>query len=187
MRLVLTVVLYTALALGANTAYAQNPSYAEISANLTGDMKKLNFHSEPQDISDKAFIDEEGRESNFAAYEGKYVLVNFWATWCAPCRKEMPSLSKLQQEMQSETFEVVTLATGRNSTAAIADFFETINVINLPKFQDPKQKIARDMGILGLPMTVILSPEGKEIARLRGDADWASPEAIAVISALTSQ
>ncbi len=187
MRLVLTLALYTAFALGANTAFAENPNYAQITPLLNGDMKKLNFHSDPKDVSNLSFVDENGQEFAFADYTGKYVLVNFWATWCAPCRKEMPGLSELQTQLQSDTFEVVTLATGRNSPAAIADFFDKIKVSNLPKFQDPKQRIAREMAILGLPMTIILSPDGQEIARLRGDADWASQDAIAVLSALTAE
>lgn len=187
MRRILTLALYTAFALGANTAFAQNSTYADITPLLSGDMKKLNFHPEPKAVSKQALIDENGTSVFLADYSGKYVLLNFWATWCPPCRKEMPSLSDLQTRLGGDSFEVVTLATGRNSTEAIATFLDEIGASNLPKFEDPKNQIARDMGVLGLPITVLISPSGEEVARLRGDADWASPDAIAVFQAVINQ
>ncbi|MEM9637630.1 MAG: TlpA disulfide reductase family protein, partial [Pseudomonadota bacterium] len=113
-----------------------------------------------------------------------YILLNFWATWCAPCRKEMPQLSELQADFGGETFEVVTIATGRNSPEGIKKFFAEIGVDNLPRHQDPRQSLASQMGIFGLPITVLIDPEGREIARLRGDADWSSDSAKAVIAAV---
>lgn len=93
-------------------------------------------------------------------------------------------LSALQTEFGGDNFEVLTLATGRNNPAGIVKFFDEIGVDNLPRHQDPKQALAREMGIFGLPITVILDPEGREIARLRGDADWNSDSAKAIIAAL---
>ncbi|MDC0739070.1 TlpA disulfide reductase family protein [Cognatishimia sp. SS12] len=181
MRLLRFSVLYMALALSANVAFADIKA-AE--ALREGDMKKLVFHPEPVPISAQTFVHEDGSEATLQDYAGKYVLLNFWATWCAPCRHEMPMLSALQTELGGETFEVVTLATGRNMPPAIKKFLAEINVDNLPRHQDPKQKVAREMAVFGLPTTVILSPEGQEIARLRGDADWASDSAKAVLRAL---
>lgn len=93
-------------------------------------------------------------------------------------------LAALQDEFGGESFEVLTLATGRNNPAGIVKFFDEIGITNLPRHQDPKQALARDMGIFGLPITVILDPEGREIARLRGDAHWDSDSAKAIIRAL---
>lgn len=146
-----------------------------------GDMKKLVLHTAAKPVSDAAFTHEDGREATLAEYRGKVVLLNFWATWCAPCRKEMPMLSTLQSELGGEDFEVVTLATGRNPLPAIETFFAEIGVDNLPLHRDPDQKIARDMGVLGLPITVILDREGREIARLQGDAHWNSGSARAIL------
>lgn len=86
-------------------------------------------------------------------------------------------LSELQTEFGGENFEVVTIATGRNPPPAMKAFFDEIGVDNLPLHRDPKSGLAREMGILGLPITVILNPEGQEVARMRGDADWASDNA----------
>lgn len=90
-------------------------------------------------------------------------------------------LSELQTEFGGEKFEVLTIATGRNSPTGIKKFLDEVGIDNLPRHQDPKQKLASQMGIFGLPITVILNPEGKEIARMRGDADWASDSAKSII------
>ncbi|MCL4142554.1 UNVERIFIED_CONTAM: hypothetical protein GTU68_029482 [Idotea baltica] len=151
-------------------------------------MKKLAVHDVPKATSSAAFelADDAGR-ATLADYDGKYVLVNFWATWCAPCRKEMPHLSELQSEFGGDDFEVLTIATGRNSPAGIKKFFKESGIKNLPRHQDPKQTLASQMGIFGLPITVLIDPNGKEIARLRGDADWAGDSAKAIIKALIEQ
>ncbi len=182
MRWFRSAVLYTALALGANAAFADT---ASLEALRDGSMKKLVF-SDPVDVSQVVFTDPEGGEHRLADWQGKYVLVNFWATWCAPCRKEMPMLDALQAEFGGETFEVVTIATGRNAVPAIKRFFEEIGVSHLPILLDPKQELAREMAVLGLPITIILNPEGQEIARLRGDAEWDGESAKAIITALVS-
>jgi thiol-disulfide isomerase/thioredoxin len=149
-----------------------------------GDMRKLNFHSESKPISDKPFISQDGGDGTLAQYHGQIVLLNFWATWCAPCRHEMPMLSELQAELGGDDFQVVTLATGRNMMPAMKKFFAQIEVDNLSLHRDPKQKLSRDMGVLGLPATVIINREGKEIGRLQGDADWSSENARAIIGEL---
>jgi thiol-disulfide isomerase/thioredoxin len=115
------------------------------------------------------------------------VLVNFWATWCAPCRKEMPQLNALQKEFGGDDFQVLTIATGRNSEEGIKRFFEEAGVDSLPRHQDPKQKLASQMGVFGLPISVLLDREGREIARLQGDAEWDSESARAIIAALIKE
>jgi thiol-disulfide isomerase/thioredoxin len=180
MRFIRHAILYTALALGANAVVA-DPA---LEALREGSMKKLVFHAAPEAASDVAFLDESGAEITLADLQGKYLLVNFWATWCAPCRHEMPGLNELQTELGGDSFRVVTIATGRNPEAAIRRFFDEVGVDALPKYRDPKQTLARDMAVLGLPITVLLNPAGQEIARLRGDAEWNSDSAKAIIRAL---
>ncbi|WP_371060421.1 TlpA family protein disulfide reductase [Rhodosalinus sp. 5P4] len=177
-----TLALYTALALGANAAAAADTD--ALRALAEGDMKKLAFATEAKPAPETAFETAEGAARSLADYRGKHLVVNFWATWCAPCRKEMPQLSELQSEFGGEDFEVVTIATGRNALPAMRNFFEEIGVDNLPLHRDPRQALAREMGVFGLPITVILDPQGREIARLQGDADWASESAKAIVAAL---
>jgi len=182
MKFLRSLLLYTALGLGANTAFAMDTS--QFDALKTDDMRKLAWAKSDTMVSSVTYFDETGQETDLSTYRGKTVVLNFWATWCAPCRKEMPSLSELQNELGDDTFEVVTIATMRNSPKSIQSFFDKIGVQNLSQHNDPKGALSRSMGVLGLPTTLIISKSGKEFGRLLGDADWASPEAIALMSAI---
>ena len=184
MKKTIAAILYTGLVTLANPALA-DLSAAE--AMREGDMKKLVFHSEAQAAGTSDFTTFYGEPLSLANYSDKWVLLNFWATWCAPCRKEMPMLSELQTEFGGADFAVVTVATGRNPPPAMKTFFEDIGVDNLPLYRDPKSKLAREMGVLGLPITVILNPEGQEVARMRGDADWASDNAKDILRTILGQ
>lgn len=173
-------VLYTALMFGANPAAAD---VAAADALRDGDMKKLAFAA-AADIPQAALLTLDDQPASLSDYAGKWVVVNFWATWCPPCRKEMPGLDRLQAEM-GDRLSVVTVATGRNPVPAIRKFWDEAGIENLPVLRDPGSELARGMGVMGLPVTVILNPEGQEIGRLMGDAEWDAPEAIAVLTALT--
>ncbi len=98
----------------------------------------------------------------------------------------MPYLSEVQAAFGDGGLQVVTVATGRNSPEAMARFFAEIGVDNLPLHRDPQQALARDFGVLGLPITVILDREGREIARLTGEADWSGESAMAILAALVA-
>ncbi|KIC28635.1 thioredoxin [Leisingera sp. ANG-M6] len=186
MRLFRQLSLYMALTLGANAAFAADP--AQLEGLRDGSMKKLVVHAEPRDVSAAAFDLADGAgTASLGDYQGKIVLLNFWATWCAPCRKEMPQLAELQEEFGGEDFEVLTIATGRNSPAGIQKFFDENGISNLPRHQDPKQALAREMAVIGLPITVLLDRDGKEVARLLGDAEWNSESAKAIVQAMIGE
>ena len=181
MRKLKSILLYTALGLLANIGHAET---ADLEALRVGDMRKLVFHSEPIAGTDVAFLSEDGTEMTLEDFNGKYIALNFWATWCAPCRKEMPELSALQTDFGGDTFQVVTVATGRNPLPAMKKFFDEIGIDNLPLHTDARQSFARSMGVLGLPVTLIMDPSGNEIARLQGEADWSSDSAVTIITTL---
>ncbi|MGR3796057.1 TlpA family protein disulfide reductase [Vannielia sp. SX4] len=181
MKRLIAAVLYTALAATANAG-----DMSAIESLRDGSMKKLALHSEPRDVPGESITGPEG-EVTLADLKGEVVVVNFWATWCAPCRKEMPALSELQEALAGKGARVITVATGRNPDGAIDRFLSEIEVTNLPVYLDPKQKLARNMGILGLPVTVILDAEGREVARLTGDAEWNSESARAILAALVEE
>ena len=172
----LLVVLYTALILGAN------PGVADVASLREGDMKKLMLWDAPVDVPEAVLLDATDGEHTLADYKGKWVVLNFWATWCAPCRREMPSLERLQAAMPE--IAVVPVATGRNAVEGIQRFFDEAGVTTLPILRDPTSDLAHAMGIMGLPVTVILNPEGQEVARLIGDAEWDSDSAKAVLKEL---
>ncbi|MBU2983579.1 TlpA family protein disulfide reductase [Lentibacter algarum] len=159
---------------------------AKLEALKEGDMKKLVLHSTAKPAGSAAYDTIEGTKATLADHAGRIVLLNFWATWCAPCRKEMPMLAELQSELGGDDFEVITIATGRNEPAAMARFFKEIGVTNLPLHRDPTSALGREMGVLGLPATIILNRDGDEIARLLGDAHWSSDSAKAILQELIS-
>ena len=104
------------------------------------------------------------------------LLINFWATWCSPCTKEMPSLNELQSKFEKNQLKIVTIATGRNNPNKIVNFFEEYNLSNLENYRDPKGKLALDLGVIGLPFSIIISRDKKDIARLIGPIDWSKKE-----------
>lgn len=161
---------------------ANDPQTAELPTELP--LRKLVVHPQPRAIPAGLMTAPDGTEIALDSLRGKMVVLNFWATWCAPCREEMPSLNALQKTYGSESFEVVALATGRNAPAAIDRFFAEQQIDTLTAYRDPNMAIAREMAVLGLPVTVVLNPQGKEIARLTGDADWFGTEALDSLAAL---
>jgi thiol-disulfide isomerase/thioredoxin len=177
MRKVL-IVLYTALMFGANAAMA------DVSALRTGDMQKLNLVA-ATDLPDIPIYDQADQPQSIGDLKGKWVVLNFWATWCAPCRHEMPSLDRLQTAMPE--LVVLPVATGRNSVDGINAFFADAGVVNLPVLRDPRSELARNMAVLGLPVTVILNPQGQEVARLIGDAEWDSADAQTILRAMMAE
>jgi thiol-disulfide isomerase/thioredoxin len=186
--LAFAALLYGAISLTANAVGASGP-VAELTAAdrasleqlRSGDMAKLVVHQEPRDRIDGTFRDLYGNALTLADYSGKVVLLNVWATWCPPCRAEMPSIDRLAGEMKGEDFAVIPLSTDRGGPERVARFFEDIQVRNLKVIHDRTQAVSRQAGVLGLPVTLILDRHGREIARLIGDADWDTHEARAIL------
>jgi thiol-disulfide isomerase/thioredoxin len=176
MRL-LSAMLYTALLVSANPGVADQAAAA---AARAGDMRRLIFNETPQPVPEVALLGMDEAPRSLAEYKGGWVVVNFFATWCAPCRQEMPALDRLA----GSGVTVVAVASGRNPVPAIERFWADNGITHLPTLRDPGSDLSRGMAILGLPVTVILNPEGQEVARLIGDAAWDAPEAKAVLDAL---
>ena len=146
-------VLYTSFLLIANVLYANETKFGELNKFKFGDMKKMtlsnNFFSAPNNV----FFDQNGEEITLQEFQGRVTLVNFWATWCAPCRKEMPSLATLSNQLGSDTFQILTIATMRSSSEAIDNFFDENKIVNLPKYRDPKGHLSRASGVAAHPLT----------------------------------
>ncbi|WP_299130077.1 TlpA disulfide reductase family protein [uncultured Amaricoccus sp.] len=183
----MAALLYAAVLIGANPAAGQTltpDQRAAVEALRTDDMRKLVVHADPIPAPDIAFTDPAGAEHRLADSNGRLRLVTFWATWCAPCREENPSLDALQRTRGGADFEVLAIATGRNDPAAIDRFNAAAGITALPPLLDPKSALARAMNVPGLPVTVILNRQGAEIARLMGGADWTSAAALAIVDYL---
>ncbi|SFR33066.1 TlpA disulfide reductase family protein [Litoreibacter janthinus] len=178
MRFLKLLVLYAGLAAGANPAVADTNALFTLAE---GDLAKLQLHGESRAVPETAVTDADGNAVTLSDYRGKHVLLNFWALWCAPCVKEMPSLERLDAKLGGAQFEVVTIATGRNSKPAVDKFFVDKGISHLPKLFDPKMALMRDIGGSSLPLTVLIGPDGREVARMKGDAEWDSPAALAML------
>ena len=177
-----SLALYTSLVFAANAALAGPVDWQ---AARDAGLPKL-VESTVTPAPQVEFTDVEGATHTLADWKGKVVLLNFWATWCAPCREEMPSLDALQAELGGDDFQVVAIAAGHNPAPAIEKFLTEARITNLPVLLDPRQALARGMGVMGMPVTVLIDREGNEIARLIGGADWASEASKTLIRQATA-
>ncbi len=180
------LVLYTALLIGANAGF--NPAFSgeiDWQAAHDGGLAKL-VQTEPTPVPATTFTDPDGGTHSLADWKGKVVLLNFWATWCAPCREEMPLLDALQAEMGGEDFEVLAIAAGHNLPPAVKKFLDEEGITHLPVRLDPRQQLAREMGVMGMPVTILIDRDGNEVARLIGGADWSSDTAKELIRQATA-
>ena len=147
-------------------------------------LKKLTALESPPAQPNMIFKDADGREMRLSDYKGKVILVNIWATWCAPCIAEMPMLDKLQAAKGSNKFEVVTISLDR--TAAEAEqWFAKNNITNLPLWHDSSYGVSAKLNLPGLPTSIFYNQGGREIARIPGEVDWTSAEALALVDYLT--
>ena len=146
--------------------------YAEKTKDIMkGELRKFIF-SEKTEALPKPLILDANENMVEIGYDEDILIINFWATWCAPCKKEMPSLNSLAQNMKYEDIQIITIASGRNSKEAIDGFFDDNNLVNLKKYRDPRGRIAVKYGVTALPTTVVINPTGLEIGRIIGDIDW---------------
>lgn len=122
------------------------------------------------------FTDGAGKQKTLAHYSGRLVLLNIWATWCAPCRKEMPTLDRLEAKLGGPDFEVVALSMDRKGPDAVKKFFAETGVTHLALNIDSSAQVMLTLGAPGLPMTLLIDGSGKEIGRLIGPAEWDSPQ-----------
>ncbi len=162
---------------------AELPSGPGRNALSTGEMAAFVFKKTPEELPVFSFLDKDGKERTLADWRGRVVLLNLWATWCLPCRKEMPALDRLQAELGSETFEVVAVSVDRTGLEGARKFLDGIKVSRLALYADPTVRLTSTLKSIGMPATLLLNKEGREIGRLVGPAEWDSPEAKALIKA----
>ncbi|MGF1454203.1 MAG: TlpA family protein disulfide reductase [Alphaproteobacteria bacterium] len=147
----------------------------------TGEMAGFQFQTNPIPVNTSGFVDETGTDLTLADFEGRTILVNLWATWCAPCVEELPTLDALQDSLGSERFEVVTISIDRGGPDKPKAFFDRLGLSSLTLYRDPSTKIGVGLEATGLPTTVLIDERGREVGRYMGPADWNAPEARALI------
>lgn len=136
---------------------------------------------EPKRHHDLVVESLDGSPRPISSFHGKVVLLNYWATWCAPCIEEMPSLDRLQAKLGGGAFEVVAVSIDRQGRKAVEPFVERLGLKHLTILLDPKGATSRALGLRGLPTTLVMDREGRELGRLEGEAQWDSDAAEALI------
>jgi thiol-disulfide isomerase/thioredoxin len=154
---------------------------------VRGEVAALAVASEPLRLPQLAFQDASGARKSLADWRGRTVLLNLWATWCVPCRKEMPALDALEQKLGGPKFEVVSINIDTRDPDKPKAWLKENGVSRLVYYADPNAKVFQDLKVvgraIGMPTTVLIDPNGCEIATLAGPAEWASEDAIKLIQA----
>jgi thiol-disulfide isomerase/thioredoxin len=152
-----------------------------------GEVAALSMATAPLKLPDLAFEDADGKPKKLSDFRGKTVLVNLWATWCVPCRKEMPALEGLQVTLGSENFQVVAINIDTRDPEKPKTFLKQAGLTRLGYFNDQKAKVFQDLKTigraLGMPTSVLVDPQGCEIATIAGPAEWSSDDALKLIRA----
>ncbi len=169
-----------------------SPQRKPIQSNVPGDAATRPLNSgkmiafvikKPHALPALEFLDGTGAKRRIAEWRGKVVLINLWATWCAPCRKEMPALARLDLAFAGQPFDVVAVSIDRKGIDVSRKFLKQAGAERLGLYVDPSGKIARDLRTFGLPSSVLIDAQGREIGRLTGIAEWDSEDAKRLIRA----
>jgi thiol-disulfide isomerase/thioredoxin len=148
-----------------------------------GAMTTFVLKTPPAPLPDVSFVNGEGKEASLKDFAGKVVLLNLWATWCAPCREEMPALDRLQKELGSDKFQVVALAVDKAGLDGARKFLTENKIEGLELYADPTARVGTELKAIGMPTSILIDAQGREIGRLIGPAAWDSPEAKRLIEA----
>ena len=152
-----------------------SPPSSEGSQATTEPPRRFKPHKEPVPVAEIRFQDARGRELTLANFKGKAVLLNMWATWCPPCRKEMPTLDRLQATLGGPGFEVVALSIDRDGSASVRTFYDEIQIRSLPIYVDPSADAMQKLSIVGVPTTMLIDASGREVWRHVGPETWDAP------------
>lgn len=162
---------------------AAEPTEQALPKNGGNELAAFVKKSAPEALPAFTFQDGDGKPRTIADFKGKTVLLNLWATWCAPCRLEMPALDRLQAALGSDKFEVVALSLDKDGVEKARKFFSDVKISHLKFYIDPTGKEGFNLKPVGLPTTLLIDANGHEVGRLAGPAEWDSEAAKALIAA----
>ncbi|WP_299845806.1 TlpA disulfide reductase family protein [uncultured Jannaschia sp.] len=145
------------------------------------------LHGEPRGLLSPPFVDADGRDLTLKDFEGQVVLLNIWATWCVPCREEMPTLDALQARLGGTDFHVVALSIDQAGLVPVRRFYTEIGIRHLDMYLAESIRALAAFAVAGLPTTILIDRAGRERGRLVGPAEWDSPEAVAQIQSLINE
>lgn len=133
-------------------------------------------HPSPRPLHDIEFKDGDERDLHLSNFKGRVILINIWATWCAPCRREMPTLDRLQSKLGGQAFEVVALSIDRAGMDVVNTFFKEIEIRHLKRYLEQSASVMRKFAVVGIPTTLLVDREGREVWRYAGAAEWDNEE-----------
>jgi len=148
---------------------------------VPGNPLELSVFEQPRPVPELRIQDDQGHDLTLADFRGRVVLLNVWATWCVPCRQEMPTLDRLQARLGGRDFLVMALSIDRKGAEAVRGFYREVGVEKLAIYVDPSGKGSRSLAIPGVPTTLLIDREGHEVARKMGEAKWDSPEMVSLV------
>ena len=151
-------------------------------ANEVADIKNLIINKELKKYSNLSFLDDQNNQINLDNLNGNLILLNFWATWCAPCKEEMPSLDALKVYPNLDNLEIFPINIGKDNLKKSNFFFKDLNIKNLDIYFDNPETLAKDLVLRGVPTTILFNKEGKEFARILGSIDFTEQEFLNWIS-----
>ena len=178
------IVLLVALQYAPALTSARQPAEATTPSPASG-LPELSLFDQPRKVPEIRFSDAENRALTLADFRGKVVLLNIWATWCVPCRGEMPALDRLQAKLGGNAFVVLPLSIDRTGLPAVKRFYSALGLRKLGIYLDPSAAASRALDIPGVPTTLLIDRTGREAARKMGPAEWDAPETVALIRRLT--
>ena len=135
-------------------------------------IKNIVIHKVPKTYDNVIFLDKKDQKININEYKGKLLLLNFWATWCEPCKEEMPSLDKLQVNSELDKIKIFTINIGKENLDKVNKFFVDLNIKNFEPYFDPPTTLAKMFSLRGVPTSILINKEGKEFARVIGSIDF---------------
>ena len=146
--------------------------FSQALANEVPNLKNIIINEKLKKYDELTFLDDDNKQINLENYKGKLILLNFWATWCAPCKEEMPSLNKLQKNKNLDNLKVFPINIGKDNLEKSSNFFENLNIKNLKIYFDSPTTLAKKLQLRGIPTSILINKEGFEFARIIGSIDF---------------
>ena len=151
-------------------------------ANDNIDLKNLSINKELKKYEELTFIDDKKNLLNLTDYKGNLILLNFWATWCSPCKEEMPSLDRLQINKNLDNLKIFPINVGQENLEKSSKFFNDLQIKNLKIYFDPSINLTKKFGLRGIPTSILINKDGFEFARIIGSIDFENKEFIEWLS-----
>ena len=141
-------------------------------ANDVSEIKNIVIHKDLKVHDNVIFLDKNDKKINIKEFNGNLLLLNFWATWCGPCKEEMPSLDRLQVNQNLSNLKIFTINISQESKKKVDSFFEDLNIENFDPYFDAPTTLAKTFSLRGVPTSILIDKDGKEFARIMGSIDF---------------